>query len=57
MGDVVRFPTKQSRPTPPDPAARLLKNIATVTVSSGLPRRDQAAALRRIASALERREA
>ena len=55
MANVIRFPTR-STPTPkPDPSASLMKSAAVAAVASGLDRRAAADALRRVASALERR--
>lgn len=54
MADVIRFPTPQTR-KPDAPAAHLMKTAASAAVQSGLDRRTAADALRRVASALEKR--
>jgi hypothetical protein len=54
MANVIRFPTpKQS--AKPDPSSSLMRSAAAAAVQSGLDRKAAADALRRVASALERR--
>ncbi len=55
MANVIRFPQPVSKPQQPDPSASLMKSAAVAAVASGLDRRAAADALRRVASALERR--
>lgn len=54
MANVIRFPTPQQS-AKPDPSSSLMKSAATAAVRSGLDRKAAADALRRVASALERR--
>lgn len=56
MAQVIRFPVSATKQQPgkPDPSL-LMKSAAAAAVQSGLDRRTAADALRRVASALERR--
>ena len=54
---VIQFPNRTQSPRKTDdPATHLLKTAATAAITSGLDRRTAAAALRRVAAALDRRQ-
>ena len=56
MANVIRLTGSKQQPTgKPDASASLMKSAASAAVQSGLDRRAAADALRRVASALEKR--